>query len=359
MGKITSAHTTATAAHSLPAAPAWRPSGPLTALLSITALLVLSYLAYRRALPKPLPGIPYNPKAAQSILGDLPELRRAFGSGDTRPWVSGLADRFNSPIVQIFGRRARPTIVVADFRTVQDILLRRNREFERPAQTRHMLAAMIPDHHISMLTSSPQFRRNRELVKDLMAAPFLHSVNAPLVWENAQRFVELWRLKARLAAGRPFDAAEDVTCMTFDVIKNAALGRDGTGLIASCVEKLRAGSNPGVAGGTTDAPFPFPAAPHDNVLEGLHRMDAAISSTGVFPAKLYHAVNNLRPSLREAFKWKAEMLKRQVALAVQRMEAGEPLDSALDYMIQREIGAAKKERRAPVFDSPVMYDECK
>jgi len=46
-------------------------------------------------------------------------------------------------------------------------------------------------------------------------------------------------------------------------------------------------------------------------------------------------------------------------LAVTRMEAGEPLESALDYMIQRELNAAKKEDRKPVFESPIMYDECK
>lgn len=69
--------------------------------------------------------------------------------------------------------------------------------------------------------------------------------------------------------------------------------------------------------------------------------------------------NNLRPHMREAYASKERMLRKQVSLAVKRMEANEPLGSALDYMIQREIGAAKKEQRAPVFDSPFMYDECK
>lgn len=38
------------------------------------SFLLLLYLFYRRALPKPLPGIPYNQHAASRVLGDIPEM---------------------------------------------------------------------------------------------------------------------------------------------------------------------------------------------------------------------------------------------------------------------------------------------
>ena len=37
-------------------------------------LAAVSFLIYRWALPKPIPGIPYDKKVARSIFGNLPEL---------------------------------------------------------------------------------------------------------------------------------------------------------------------------------------------------------------------------------------------------------------------------------------------
>lgn len=41
-----------------------------------SVLIVVLYVAYRAVLPKPLPGIPYNREAANSLLGDIPEMMR-------------------------------------------------------------------------------------------------------------------------------------------------------------------------------------------------------------------------------------------------------------------------------------------
>lgn len=48
-------------------------ASPQGALLTGVALLGL-YVLYRAALPKPLPGIPYNKEAAGKLLGDVPEM---------------------------------------------------------------------------------------------------------------------------------------------------------------------------------------------------------------------------------------------------------------------------------------------
>lgn len=337
------------------------PTNPLSILLSLAALLLVSYAAYQRALPKPLPGIPYNAVAAHSLLGDLPELFSAIRTRDLRSYLSSLAARHASPIVQLLGSVGRrPTVVINDFLTTQDILLRRNYEFERPNNMLENLHGVLPYHHIAMRTADPQFRRNRELVKDLMTPAFLHGVNAPEIWRGAVRFVDLWRFKAKVAEGRPFQATEDVSRMTFDIIKNVAIGKGETTLLETYLEQLQAeyGTYPTPSAvEEKDVPLEFPTPPYEETLEAQHRMNGALTPAIPLPPKLFHAINNQRPYMREAYASKKRMLKKQIELAVQRMEAGEPLESALDYMIKRELGSAKKAERAPVFDSPYMLDE--
>lgn len=286
----------------------WRHSGPSGILLGVAGLLVLFYLVYRRALPKPLPRIPHNEAAAKTILGDLPELYTHMQRRDLRGWMSTLPRRLNSPIVQLFARPfSKPAVVISDFVTEQDILLRRSKEFDRPWQMTASLRGVIPNHHIAMLTSDPQFRRNRELVKDLMTPNFLHTVNAPEIWRNGVRFVELWRLKARIADGRPFDAAEDVSRMTFDTIKNVAIGQ-GEGektTIEVYHEQIRsefggrstagrADDGEGGEGGK-DAAFRFPQPPHDETLEAQYRMNKALTPSVPLPPTLWHAFVRTRP----------------------------------------------------------------
>lgn len=43
-------------------------------ILFWTIVLAVVYIGYRAALPKPLPGIPYNQDAAGKLLGDVPEM---------------------------------------------------------------------------------------------------------------------------------------------------------------------------------------------------------------------------------------------------------------------------------------------
>lgn len=44
--------------------------------LLVSGLAVALYCGYRAALPKPLPGIPYNQDASHKLLGDMPEMIR-------------------------------------------------------------------------------------------------------------------------------------------------------------------------------------------------------------------------------------------------------------------------------------------
>jgi hypothetical protein len=46
----------------------------LETTLLVGGTLVVLFLAYRAALPRPIPGIPCNASAASSLLGDIPEM---------------------------------------------------------------------------------------------------------------------------------------------------------------------------------------------------------------------------------------------------------------------------------------------
>jgi hypothetical protein len=103
--------------------------GLSTLALYSAVVLAVGYFLYRAALPKPIPGIPYNEAAAKRILGDAPELLEAISkTGTMLDWlISQLVDR-NVPVIQLFLRPlGKPFVILSDFRETQDICVRRSR----------------------------------------------------------------------------------------------------------------------------------------------------------------------------------------------------------------------------------------
>lgn len=134
----------------------------------------LVYFLRRLLLPKPLPGIPYNVEAANSLLGDIPALRAA---PNRREWWARQTIRHQSPLVQVFMRPfSQPWVFIADHYEAFDVCMRRQKEFDRSEATISMFKGVTPSHHITMLSTDPQFKKNREMVRDLMSNSFLHEV---------------------------------------------------------------------------------------------------------------------------------------------------------------------------------------
>jgi len=151
-------------------------SQALPMLVGILAVAI--YVAYRLALPTPIPGIPYNKEAAKHIFGDVPSIIRAVSeTNEIWTWFAAQAVKHNSPIVQIFGKPfSKPWVFLTDFREAQDIMMRRTKEFDRSNFAGDLFVGVIPDHQISKLSSDPKFKSNRELIKDLMTPTFLNDV---------------------------------------------------------------------------------------------------------------------------------------------------------------------------------------
>jgi hypothetical protein len=104
-------------------------TGTSTLALYGAVVLAVGYYLYRAALPKPIPGIPYNEAAAKHFLGDAPGLLEALTkTGTMLDWIIKQLVDSNVPIMQLFLRPlGRPFVIISDFRETQDICVRRSR----------------------------------------------------------------------------------------------------------------------------------------------------------------------------------------------------------------------------------------
>jgi len=138
-------------------------------------LLLLSLILRWLLLPKPIPGIPFNRQSANRITGDNPDLKKA---GRMRSWLRDQFTIHNSPIVQVFvAPFGKPWVLVSDFTEAYDIMTRRTKEFDRSSLTTDSFGGVMPSSHINMKSADPQFRHNKQLVRDLMTPVFLNEVS--------------------------------------------------------------------------------------------------------------------------------------------------------------------------------------
>lgn len=93
---------------------------PATAALT-GAIFLATHLFYKWLLPKPIPGIPYNPNATKSIFGDVtPMLEHLKTSQEFQAWLVKQHQNLNSPIVQVFlNLFSKPVVMISDARESQ------------------------------------------------------------------------------------------------------------------------------------------------------------------------------------------------------------------------------------------------
>ncbi|KZL79299.1 cytochrome p450 [Colletotrichum incanum] len=323
-----------------------------------TVLSVFLYTLYQYLLPKPIPGIPYNKEAAQSLLGDIYRLQKE-SPNKFLTWIIEQSRRSGSPIFQVWlGPFQKPSVVIADFREGQDILMRR-KEFDRADFSRDILSGEARSFHI-VLKNGPQWKAQRRLLQDLMTPAFLHRVAAPEIYKGALRLLELWAKKIHIANGRPFAAENDIFYSALDAILDFGFG-DATPIRALTpqIAKISSLSNAQVQllreAVTDEKRFDFPVAPIDPVLEtSLQAAEniSRVASTG-FP-KLAWSVIGLMPSVRRGRIIRSDFIKDQILQAVERLktqgknQGDSNVKSAIDLMVQREEAIAENEgRHAP------------
>ncbi|RYP54383.1 hypothetical protein DL768_000800 [Monosporascus sp. mg162] len=288
-------------------------------------------------------------------------------TGEVRPWFARQAIRHNAALTQAWlTPLGKPVLILSDYQEAQDIFLRRGKEFHRGPRNCDAFHGSIPEHHIAMMSSDPRFKRNKELVRDLMTPGFLHEVSAPGIYAKSLILVELWALKSQLAQGKPFNALADIFNAATDMINAAAFafGSDMSAIkaqldhIRSCSspETIQASSFPVDASGAVQ----FPTVPE---LPDISACRDVAEHVGVlFNALMprledrWKMLTNRR--LKKSVKRKDEMIRREIEKSLARMESGDgAMLSAVDHLLQREKAAATKADRNPDFHSRKIYDE--
>lgn len=347
------------------------PSSSLQAVCLALILVIAALYTFRQwLLPRPIPGIPHNAAATSSLLGDIMAIQREMPDNISE-WVVRQSDRHASPVYQVFlVPFARPFVVVSDFREAQDILVRRNHEFDRSDLAIALLRGEMPNFH-ACLKTGPVWAAHRRLLQDIMSPEFLHRVAAPNMYKGACRLLELWRIKCGIAGtGRPFAAHHDLSYATLDAIYDFGYG-EGTderalaeqlklfqGLREEARSDLRDKTAPGEA-------VDFPLAPLAPAMDAVLRSTENVTKVAVtgFPNIAWRVLSWF-PRVRRLRALKDQFIRGQVDKAVKRVHDAGPADTgysklkcALDLIIQREGALAEKEGREPVYWSDSIKDE--
>lgn len=326
----------------------------LVALFTVPFVL---YCLYQWLLPKPIPGIAYNPEATKSLFGDVPAMIKEVSvTGEFNVWSAKQVTRMNSFICQIFVRPfSQPWILLADFRESRDILMRR-KEFDRSSFISDGMACMGAFHGI--YKKGDRFKSNRQLIQDLMTTSFLNNHVGPAVFNKGLELMKIFEMKMKLADGRPFNVKKDFEYTSLDVMLEFAFGKNwvdtALGQQVDTVSKLSASD---VKLNSLDRPVNFPLGPIVNFLKSIYEAPEIVEKT----------INALMPKLqtwwwskqswyKKVFDDKEHAIKKQVAIGVRNIRAGH-VETGVEHMLMREAARAEKQGRQSDFDSRVFRDE--
>lgn len=334
---------------------------PISVLFILVITIGCLFLLYLQALPKPIPGIPYNKDSATKLFGDGQAYLKHFKEGGTfATYCQSVVKSLDSPLVQIFIQPFKqPLLVLADFGESQ-ALMRRN-DFDRSDDMADMLVGIMPDLHLAMKTDAG-WKAQRLLVKDLMIPSWLHSVAGPEIYQHALSLVELWDRKARLADGRAFEASEDLRRLAMDAAMSFTFGqRFRDAATGPAVEALRT-KNPAVdRPDDSEQPVRFPQTPLSPVLDALDTLFGLIAELRGSPKpSLTWAYILRKPRNARALRLRDAYISTEIKYAVSQLQASKTDDagkSAVHNMVIREKSLAEKEGRAPQYLSKIMMSE--
>lgn len=327
-----------------------------TGFLIAAAIIVSLFVLYRLALPKPYPGIPYNKAAAKSIFGDVPGLLREIKeTGELGSWLPKQCKALGSPVVQVFVRPFdKPMIVCCDPNEAYHILSAPSRAFDRTEYFIEAVDELLPGWHLSMKTG-PLWKARRKLVSDAMTPTFLAEVAAPRIYEALTDLIDLWSLKADLAAGNSFEARDDLNLTARDAIWALSVG-DSARAVRAQREALALSSTN--AHDIKANVIQYPPAPKNPGFDSIGILAESIeyAQKAPFPVFAYRLIGNL-PIYRRARQARDKLIDMQFRKATDNVSiAGEKstttgITCAIEFIVFRELQAAGRENRAARLDS--------
>lgn len=328
----------------------------------VGAIGIALYLLYRAALPKPLPGIPYNEKSARSIWGDIPGMIAHQAKAPVVfDWFTNQNIDRDSPICQLFlGPFSKPIVVLQDARESTDIMMRRTpREFDRSTFFADVFVGTIPDHHIVQKTNA-RFKAQRRLLADTMSTGFLNNVAAKHLYRHSLELMELWRVKLELAQGHAFDLQQDINHMALDAIWAVSFGNE-VDTVRTQRDFLKAQSSiqlPTDPAKPVELPMPVLPEAFTSLIAIVDSMEMSMKSP--FPRQTHTLIRQF-PSYKRNDAIRNRLMQERLDDAKTRLLQPEAkdadVDCATDHMVFRERQAAEKESRAPEYDTPAAKDE--
>ncbi|KAI0181666.1 cytochrome P450 [Hypoxylon sp. FL1284] len=191
---------------------------------AVLAVILFRTLVKRLLYPRPIPGIPYDAKSAQRITGDVPAIAATYKECTELALPLGRRSlKYGSPVHQVFMRPfSKPFVMINDLREATDLLLRRNKEFDK-SMSLGVWQTFIPHSTIAQKTT-PQWKAQRKTWQDTMHPDFLRRVVAKHIYTAAQDLTRLWEARNSKSSGLPVDVSGDFSYAAFDAIWTATFG---------------------------------------------------------------------------------------------------------------------------------------
>ncbi|PLB35829.1 cytochrome P450 [Aspergillus candidus] len=342
-----------------------------TATAIVLLLLALLYLGYWTALPSPLPDIPYNAASSHRLLGDIPDMmKEVTKTGDIVSWLRDQNLKSKSVISQIFIRpMGKPILLVSDYEEARDVMVNRIKDFDRTSLTAETFGGLLNRQQFTLKTG-PEWKFHRRLVQDTMTPAFLSKVAAPSIYASSRRFVELWSVKERLAAGRPFSATEDIFYSALDAVLAFSFGptfpQNATDPQTNRLKDLLASelrSDEDAA--DADEAVHFPHAKIDEAIESMLELGDAMEQVKSAPSpRMKWWYVKATPTFKRWARIKDACIRREIEKAVeargQHQRSSEGLAwerSAVDRIVDKEESQARREGRKPDFFSAAVMEE--
>jgi hypothetical protein len=326
-------------------------------IIVVIALSFSFYTVYRWLIPKPIPGIPYNPKAGRRPLGDAIDLfREVRVTSQFNLWCARQVENLNSPICQVFVNPfSKPWVLLADVQESQDIMVRR-KEFDRSSVMKTGMASF--GHFQAPLSSDEKWRESRAWTQDIMTPKFLGNFVGPATYALAADLMRLWEIKARLSQGCSFSAQEDLDHFAKDSMIYLMYGNNYPHSAVRNILEHLSGLDPAFLsnenqGGTVE----FPKTPIDVYLsasqDGITYIEKTINSLIPELATWYLP---LSPKYQRMQRIRDQVVHEQIAKSLRSVGDG-VVQTGLDHMINRELALAKKHDRRPRIGAKKFRDD--
>jgi hypothetical protein len=308
-------------------------------------------LMLRKLYPKPYPGVPYNEASAKRLTGDILDLAPIIQN--TNEFSDALftvtTQKLGTPIAQLlFPGIRKPLIILEDAREIEDILVRRNKEFDKAPMALDIFGPMFPRASLAQYTT-PKLKAQKRLWADVMSTEFLRKVAAPSIHKSACELLELWRLKSSTAfKDQAFDVLGDFKNAALDAIWVVVVGEE-PGTIRYDIKKLQSQL---VGKGDFNEDRPIGSF----LKEQVAYISNTIARNSNSPSpKLAQKLETYTPRYRRFRSTVSGEMRRAMQKAVARYQSlsvgnleDDAIDTcAMDLVLRRQILQAKKAGVAP------------